>query len=223
MFYSAVSNFSRGLAKISVAVGAVLLGLTVSGAQAAVVTAYTDLGTWQGIAGGPEVLEEFGDDILEPGFAITFGSSLGGNISGGQYNDRADDSAVQNPLFEFSGLGVTAFGAEWNLGPAQPGTNLTFLITFVGGGGTTLVDAIVNPNAMQGFIGFFGIVSDMAIASIELAEGTMQGFMFETFSLDDARFVSAVPLPAALPLFLTALAALGFLGRRKKRMAAAAA
>ena len=77
---------------------------------------------------------------------------------------------------------------------------------------------------MFGFSGFFGVVSDMRILSIELVEGTFgaPGTNFETFEMTDARFVAAVPIPAALPLFLSALAALGFLSRRKKRMAAAA-
>lgn len=249
MFYSAVSNFSRGLAKISFAAGVVLLGLAVSGAQAAVVDVYSnplgggtaDSTGWTAAAGvGGSILEEnFDNNVANPpnsSAAVAFGTiifgdspgiggtPLAGNISGNQYNDRADDAAGQNPLFVFSGLGVMAFGAEWNLGPNAPGTGLTFLVTFVGGGDTTLVGAIVNPSANVGFQGFFGIVSDMAIASIEILEGTNPGgFLFETFSMENARFVSAVPLPAALPLFLTALAALGFLGRRKKRMAAAAA
>jgi len=59
----------------------------------------------------------------------------------------------------------------------------------------------------------------MAIRSIELLEGT-QGGNFETFTMDNAR-VAPVPIPAALPLFLSALAALGFLGRRKKQLATA--
>jgi len=60
----------------------------------------------------------------------------------------------------------------------------------------------------------------LAIRSIRFDAGT-QGGSIETFELDNARFVSAVPLPAALPLFLSALAALGFVGRRKKRLAMA--
>jgi hypothetical protein len=224
MSYSTIASSLRGLAKVSFAAGILLLGLSVSGAQAATVTVYSENEAgWTGAAGGPVVTEEFGDAVLEPGFAITLGSELPGTIGGGEYNDRASNGQVQNPIFTFSGLGVTAFGADWNLGPNQPGTGIEFFITFVGGLTMTLTEQILNPipglNG-TGFVGFFGIVSDMAIASIELREGSQIG-AYETFTLDNARFVSAVPIPAALPLFLSALAALGFLGRRKKQLAAA--
>lgn len=226
MSYPSISNIFRGLAKTSFAAGAILLGLTVSGAQAATVTVYSNnLAGWQAATGSPGVGETFGTDVAAPGPAavafgsIAFGDDVPGEISAGMYRDRANDNVAEqtaNPLFTFSGLGVTAFGADWDLGPNDPGTGIAFFVTFA-----DLSTQLVATELSNTFSGqFFGIISDMAILSIRLMEGT-QGGNFETFTMDDARFVSAVPIPAALPLFLSALAALGFVGRRKKRLAAA--
>lgn len=227
-FSSFFQNF-RGLVTASFGAGILLLGLSASGAQAATVTEYLDdLGGWQTqvAADGfalPGILEDFFDATLVSGFDITFGSSLPGSISGGEYDDRADSAAGQNPLLTFSGLGIMAFGADFNLGPNSPGTGLNVFITFVDDSTMELSDAILSAASNDGFVGFFGIVSDMAIRSILFLEADAQQFssLYETFSMDNIRFVAAVPIPAALPLFLSALAALGFVGRRRKRLAAA--
>lgn len=202
--------------------GVVLLGMSVSGAQAAIVTVFSgnaSLAAWQAAAGGPVVTETFDDAILVPELSITFGSQLPGEITGGVYHDRANDdnvAQVTKPLLTFSGLGASAFGADWDLGPNDPGTGITLFVTFA-----DLSTQAIATEIPETFMDeFFGIVSDMAIRSIRLDEGT-QGGLFETFDMDNARIVSAVPIPAALPLFLSAIAALGFLGRRKKRLAAA--
>ena len=45
------------------------------------------------------------------------------------------------------------------------------------------------------------------------------GFVIASIELEGD--ISAVPVPAALPLFVSALAGMGFLGWRRKRIAAA--
>lgn len=223
MFHSSISDNLRGLAKVSFAAGVLLLGLTVSGAQAAIVTQFSgnaNFAAWQAAAGGPVVTEDFTDGTLVPELEITVSVGTGFTpvVGGGIYSDRANDAVADanNPLLTFTGLGATAFGADWDLGPNDAGTGLDFLITFADMSTMTLADAINNPFENE----FFGIVSNMAIRSIRLLEGS-QDALFETFDMDNARIVSAVPIPAALPLFLSAIAALGFMGRRRKRMAAA--
>ncbi len=231
MSRSSVSNILRGSVKASFVAGALLLGLTVSSAQAAIVTVFSDnLAGWQAAAGSPGISETFGTDVANPPNAsaavsfgtITFGdSAFPGRIAGGVYSDRADTAAGIQPLLTFSGPGVLAFGADWDLGPNDPGTGLALFVTFADLSTQLLATEI--PNGFGNPATFFGIVSDMAILSIRLLEGT-QGAPtanFETFDMTNVR-VSAVPIPAALPLFLSALAALGFLGRRRKQMAAAA-
>jgi hypothetical protein len=219
-------NRLQGLTKASVLAGAFLLGLAAPGAQAAVIQVFSqNLAGWQAAAGAPVLTEDFNDAALIPELSITFGSDLPGSISGGLYNDRANDSLAEQatkPLFTFNDpLGVSAFGADWNLGPNDPGTGIRLFITFVDTSTDSTV-LILNPDPLNtGFVGFFGIVSDTAIRSIRFDEGTQQVNLFETFNMDNAQLVSAVPIPAALPLFLSAIAALGFLGRRRMRLAAA--
>jgi hypothetical protein len=221
MSNSSILNNLRGLAKAALAAGALLLGLTASGAQAAVVTVYSgnaNEAAWEAAAGGGPFKEEnFDDAVLIPQLVITFGTALPGNISGGKYNDRASDDVPQanNPLLTFTGLGARAFGADFDLGPNDPGTGLQLLITFADLSTLLLPEQILNPFVNE----FFGIVSDMAIRSIRFIEAN-QPAVFETFSMDNVR-IAPVPIPAALPLFLSALAALGFLGRRRKRLATA--
>jgi hypothetical protein len=250
----------RDLTKVFIWAGIFLVGLAVSGAQAATVTSYRSGNTgtvgpgvggatqWGIDAGGlgPIGLETFAANVGNPPtFAdyafgrINFGDSPGnfamsgqpllGSVTGGALVDRADNSSFGpaiHPFIEFSGLGVMAFGANFDLGPNTPGTGLSFLVTFVDGSTQDLSAAILNPSSAVGFQGFFGIVANtVAIRSILFNEGgqfTCPGTDckdFETFSMTNVQYVSAVPIPAALPLFLSAIAALGFFGRRKLKAA----
>jgi len=233
MSYSIITRVLRGLTKVSFAAGVLLLGLTVSGAQAATVTVYSgdaNEAAWTAAASalGPIVTETFGTDVDNPPNlsapvawgTITFGTDPAflGHIDADvtRYHDRANDVFPTAPLLTFSPLAALAFGADWDLGPNDPGTGIRFFVTFADL--TTQLVLAEIPNSFED--NFFGIVSDVAIQSIRLVEGITQGGLFETFDMRNAR-VAAVPIPAALPLFLSAIAALGFLGRRKKRLATA--
>ena len=223
-FCSTLPSKLRSLDNIFYAAGILLVGLTVSGAQAATIQVFSGNQTaWEAAAGGPIALVDF-NGAPPPGFALTTGSSLPGTFivdfsSGaleGKYRDRADNAQATKPTISSLGAGVTAIGADWDLAFGGAGAGIRLFLTFVDS--TVEFVATEIPNTFAG--AFFGIVSDLAIRSIRFDAGT-QGGSIETFELDNARFVSAVPLPAALPLFLSALAALGFVGRRKKRLAMA--
>jgi PEP-CTERM motif len=67
---------------------------------------------------------------------------------------------------------------------------------------------------------FFGFVSSDPFKSVLETNGTQGGA--ETYTLDNLVFsAGATPLPGALPLFASGLGALGLLGWRRKRKAAA--
>ena len=240
MLRSSLIHRLGGLAKVSLWAGMVLLVSIGSGAQAATVNAYFSQAAWGAdpLNVGPILSEDFTDGTLIPELSITFGHSPGnsanaaldGSITSNLYRDRVDDNNAPfgaadatPPLLTFNGLGAVAFGGDWDLGPNTPGTGIKLHIIFVDGTEMDLATEILNPSAVAGYVGFFGVVSDMAIRSIRLEEASAQQFgqAFETFDFDNAQIVAAVPIPAALPLFLSAIAALGFFGRRKLRVAAA--
>jgi hypothetical protein len=98
--------------------------------------------------------------------------------------------------------------------PNGPQGGLNFIGPTVGGITTLIVfEKFVNPNALQ-----FTVQGPMATAQLGVVNPS-------SFVFADAKGLapSAVPLPAALPLFATGLAGLGLLGWRRKRKNCAAA
>jgi hypothetical protein len=86
----------------------------------------------------------------------------------------------------------------------------------------------VGPNLSNGFsasgatfTSIFGC-SNGSFCDVTTDNRTNQ-WAFDILNVDSGEQVSAVPLPAALPLFATGLGALGLLGWRRKRKAGAAA
>ncbi len=111
-------------------------------------------------------------------------------------------------IFDPSGaLASTGF----QLAPSQP--------TIFASLEAALASLGISPKAEDG-IGFYHL--GVVLGSFELTRATVQGTDFEggISSAVDAP-ISPVPLPAALPLFGSALALLGMVGWRRKRRAAA--
>ena len=84
---------------------------------------------------------------------------------------------------------------------------------------------LVADNKMNQSIGYSGQLFDRVFfayvgPNLQLFTGVVGGNEGLTEVVDNINFtVSPVPLPAALPLFLAALSALGFCGWRRRRMA----
>ena len=189
--------------------------LTVASAQAATITFYTNAAAWQAAAGA-SLTETFNaGTIVTPGLSV---SSTVGTISGGQWSDRLVPNGAST-TWSFAG-GADAFGGNWDLTPGGAGTGIALTLTFFNNG--QQVGSQEVPNAFAG--GFFGLTSDVVFSSILLTAGT-QGGAAETYRFDNLVFspASAVPLPAALPLFASALGLGGLVGYRRKRKAAIAA
>ena len=160
-------------------------------ARAATINVFSDdLAGWTAAAGGIVVVEDFSDEILVAGMTLELGSDRG-SINGDRWRDRADDTQETAPTFTFAGEGITAFGADWDVATASAGTGLALFVTF-----TDSTTQLVTAEIPQTFRDqFWGIVSDTAIRSISVVEGT-QDTGYETFDGDNVRFAAA-PAPAA--------------------------
>jgi hypothetical protein len=114
--------------------------------------------------------------------------------------------------------GVYGVGFDFvNNGPPLFSPQYTAFITF---GDKSSVNELL-PIELQPQTGFFGVTSDLLIASIALGlpdGGTTQSGFFAESNL---TIGAATPLPTALPLFATGLGALGLLGWRRKAQAVA--
>ena len=199
--------------------GAVLVAPT--GASAAFV-ANSDTGLTS-----PDVSIDFGSNLFADGTVITnqfevsdgviFGATyqygtapnLGGSISGGVLGTVAATftpgsifftSAVSEAVFSWrTNPGTTTFEALLNLASVESFTAATN----------------ADISAAGKFYGFGGILFDEIRLTINLAD--------TAFTLDNLQYnLTAVPLPAALPLFLSALAGLGLMGWRRRRQEAVA-
>jgi hypothetical protein len=112
-------------------------------------------------------------------------------------------------LTSFSGL----FGGETITALMPPGSF---------GGNNNIIDSLADPNEL----GLAGLTFSTATSFVNLFYGTWwrNDIVNKTFTSGEGDFsvsaVSAVPIPAALPLFAAGLSALGVMGWRKKRKAA---
>ncbi|WP_425411087.1 VPLPA-CTERM sorting domain-containing protein [Hyphococcus sp.] len=214
---------------ISIAV----LAATALPAQAAVV--YTDRSAFEAALSGSVVTDDFDNDIATAD-SITFDSGVVATksssgvpptlnrVSNGDYDGFVQRDDFRNITFDFP-QSVSAFGADFS-----ELSSLFINGDFDGTGETQFsISDIVGSDA-----GFFGIIGEADFSSVFFT--TLAGtvltpgaapFGGETFSLDNLTLAGGVnaevPVPAALPLLLTGLGALGFAGRRKKKAAAAKA
>ena len=107
-------------------------------------------------------------------------------------------------------------GLDVGIGPA------TYKVDFFDLGLSLLGSVVVGPLGAGAAFGFAGFENLGLIKRIRITETA--GFNSFVGGIDNIRFenINVVPLPAALPLFGTGLAIMGFIGwRRKRRMAAA--
>jgi hypothetical protein len=134
-----------------------------------------------------------------------------------------DFSVPTTDLYSLSFTLTTPGGSQtFGLSDLVSGGTLNFTgtgtppATLDGGGGSQFVlangyEIDIGPNIIPGFLAF--LVADSPTTSAVAVWGDWTSTVSDT----------ATPLPAALPLFATGLAALGLLGWRRKRKAQAAA
>lgn len=139
--------------------------------------------------------------------------------SGSQFLDNVTNGfnlsfSTAIAAFGFYGTDIGDFAGQLTLSLTNGSTqNLTVPNTLNAPGGSLLFWGIIAENASETFTSAtFG----------NSLMGVIDGFAFDDLVIGDLQQVNPVPLPAALPLFGTGLAALSFIGWRRKRKAAAA-
>lgn len=177
---------------------------TVSSVSAAT-TIYTDRAAFDLATGGSLSFDDLSDASFN-GFSV---QSDAGFIQGGQrLRDRPTPGVNgASTTFTFNSP-ITAFGGDYDLSPGGAGTGLRFVLD-----GNEII-----PQEISGtYSGFWGFVSDTFFTSVEVRAGSGSGIAethtFDNFSFGVAATVAPIPVPASLPLLLTAL--LSVLGWRR--------
>lgn len=217
-------------AKISAALVGVSLLLSAS-AQAAMVNSFTNavlLEDFEGlgfVSSGPVVLAG-GQVTASSNVLATYDYlpvDLGSNGSwgvdgfvgiGDYYNFTTTPSASDSLTFTFTN-GLAGVGANYSIYRADGSNTAHLLLEVLGLDGSVLESTIASidfqsPNSLNAslFYGFSRATSDIYGLRV-----TGDGFVIDDLTAND---VTAVPIPAALPLFLSAIGMLmGFRARRK--------
>jgi hypothetical protein len=159
-----------------------------------------------------------GLDASFSGIQTTSVTTLGFNTTASgnaflQYAAPFDSATGGSWTFNFT-TPISAFGAYFTGTEANLPGPLT--ISFNDGVPQQLS---ITKNSIAGVL-FFGFTdSNGLFNSVTISGGATTGDR-DIFGIDDVRFsASAVPIPGALPLFVTGLGALGLLGWRRKRKA----
>jgi hypothetical protein len=177
-----------------------------AGATSAATTIYTDRAAFDIATGGSLNFEDFSDTTFEN---VTIDSDAG-FVTSGFFRDRPTPTNFfqtgATTTYTFS-TATTAFGGDFDLSPNGNGNGLQFVLS----NGEIVSEEIAAP-----FDGFWGFVSDLSFTSVTVLAGSGAGraetHNFDNFSFGLAQPVAPVPLPAGLPLLLSAL--FGFAGLR---------
>jgi hypothetical protein len=177
-----------------------------AGGTTAATTIYTDRAAFDIATGGSLNFEDFSDASFQN---LSVNSDVG-FVTNGLFRDRPTPvragSTGATTTYTFTSP-TTAFGADFDLSPNGNGNGLRFVL----GTGEIVSEEIGAP-----YIGFWGFVSDLSFTSLTVGAGSGGGIA-ETHQFDNLSFglatpVAPVPLPAGMPLLLSAL--LGFFGLR---------
>ena len=201
------------------------VGLSTGAAQAT--SYYTDYTAWNTDATGLSHSEGF-DNYIANAQVLAINSDLTSTASSDptvSIGGRLNEHRVYNGQFQqFWGTDNRYSSFTWDFAESISGFFVTllgyasdFTVSFDDGSSQTK-----DISAYNGGVGGFGIVFNQAISSVTFSTTDD----YDISAMDDLHYktassVSAVPVPAGLPLLVSGLGGLGLMGWRRKRAAAA--
>jgi hypothetical protein len=219
--------------KAAALVGVALAGLTAGSTAQAATTVFTDRALWQAAvdaANGITTTDTFSTDIA-PADTITLSSGivsanslpgrlfLDNGVGSGSYRNNVDGralSASETITWTFP-IPIFAFGADFfsvTAGTAQ------ITASFSGSSETFNLGGELGASPGTTVSGFIGFLGTSTITSLVFSSAILEN---DFFRIDNASFATPIPIPAALPLFATGVAAVAYAGRRKRKAAQATA
>ncbi len=209
-------------------IGIVAVGMTITSARAVVLPAPAD---WDNAfalqtSGGPSnpgVLVGFNPQPEPPGTTLNLSNPLSPTFTTADVGDQPFRVlfAMSRPGFFFEQLVAPNAATGFAISAVDQATKLDLFHIFFSF--TTSSNGVLDPLSVVGFnpqpeppgVGFEGIGFDLELTSLSTATMTLQ---IQDIQGNDLNF-AVIPLPAALPLYGTGLAVMGFLGWRRKRQA----
>ena len=166
-----------------------------------------------GLAGGPYVS---GGVSMNTANGVTFGSTSVDLVTEGAQAENWQQRADGDITFTFA-AGINAFGIDITAFGSGGGGALTPNTLEVSVNGGTFFDMFVGHSGGTGNLLFLGLFDNMSTFTTVKFSDT---FTADGIGLDRLQYglvdISAIPLPATIWLFLTALGGLGLFGRRNK-------
>ncbi|MEX2034494.1 MAG: PEP-CTERM sorting domain-containing protein [Xanthobacteraceae bacterium] len=216
----------------------VVTGLLLGNNPVTSATVYTDRAAWEA-AVGAFTTDTFSNPITAA-LSITLDSGVVSEMTGtstalfGYINGVKEHSGAPDAYAGFVNqhghyqtvwtfpAPITAFGGDFAHVNIPNGLNVTG--NFDGSGDQTISIAQLIPENMppgegQGFFGLVGLAPFQSIL-FRSNDGDLSGTNGDAFYIDNFSFnpsSSAVPVPAALPLFASGLGVLALLARRRRR------
>ena len=217
------------MGKLAIILAALVGTAWSAAAQAASITVYTDRSLYDAAVAATPALHSQSVPLSpftnptelnmtsSPGLTPLNVTTIGGELYLSNQQNVITDTLHMTPAAD-----VRALGFDYFVG--NPGAIAGTLSGLVSVNGVLEASTTNSGNSPLTAVAFFGMISDSPIASVvyaRIATGVFNPNQIE-FIKSISFATATTPIPAALPLLMSALGGLGFVGWRRKRLAAIA-